>query len=69
MKEFLHWMQYSEHFYKIAYRKYSSSKRGRVAPLVAKKLKEGLKTESDSPRTKIPGSFPASDTGSDSELD
>ena len=69
MKEFLHWMQNSEHLYKIAYRKYSSSKRGRVAILVAKKPKEGLETESDSPRTRIPGSFPASDTGSDSELD
>lgn len=62
-------MQHSEHLYKIAHRKYSSSKRGRIAVLVAKKLKEGLEMEIDSPKTKFPGAFPASDTGSDSELD
>ena len=69
IKEFLHWMQNLEHLHKIAYRKYSSSKRGGVAILVAKKLKEGLEMEFDSPKTKFPASFPASDTGSDSELD
>ena len=67
MKEILHWMRNSEHLYEIAYRKYSSAKCGRVALLVAKKLKEGLKMESDSLRTKLPGSFPGSDTGSDSD--
>lgn len=40
-------MQHSEHLYKIAYRKYSSSKRGRIAILVAKKRKEGLEMEID----------------------
>jgi hypothetical protein len=57
MKGFLHWMRNSEHLYKIAYRKYSSSKYGRVAILVAKKLKEGLDMESHSPKTKFQALF------------
>ena len=69
MKEFLHWMQISEYLYEIVYYKYSSSKHGQVAIMVAKKLKEGLEMEFDSPKTKFPGSFLTSDTGSDSELD
>ena len=60
-------MQNSEHLYKIAYRKYSSLKCRRVAILVAKKLKDGLKIELDSLKTKLPGSFPGSDI--DSGLD
>lgn len=66
MKEFLHWMRNSERLYKIAYRKYSSAECGLVAIVVAKELKEGLKMESDPLRTRIPGSFPGSDTVSNS---
>ncbi|KAH7111760.1 cyclin-like protein, partial [Dendryphion nanum] len=35
-RKFLHWTQHSQHLYQIAYGKYSSSKRGRIAILVAK---------------------------------